>query len=54
MITICLYLSILNFVALLNYGYSLYTQMKFTISPDSMMQRAFSELNRKLMKACQF
>lgn len=34
MITICLYLSISNFVIFLNNGSSVYMKIKFTVAPD--------------------
>ena len=43
MLTICLYLSVLNFVVLFNNGSFLYIQMESAFSPDSMMQCALDE-----------
>ena len=44
MFAICLYLSILNFAVLFNNIYSLYIQMKSTVSPDLYDGRRFVNL----------
>ena len=49
MLTICLYLRILNFVMLHNYGSSLYTKMKFPFIMTSMMQSSLDESYRELI-----